>query len=438
MGKKEYRENLVSSTSARLCAAYVYADAGDGESSTDLVFGSHNLVAENGKILAETPLFAMESATSEIDLERLLSERKRMNTFGNAKENDFEIVPFDLGLDVPEKLLRHYSRNPFIPEGKNIDLERVSLIIKMQAKGLAQRLSAIHCSKVLIGISGGLDSTLALLVAVEAFKKLSLDLKGIYAITMPAFGTSERTHKNAADLSKDLGVSFEEVNIKDSLLAHFKDIHHSPEDRNLTYENAQARERTQVLMDLCSDRNAIMVGTGDLSELCLGWTTYNGDHMSMYGVNASIPKTLVRYLCQGYALLHPEAAAPLNDIIDTPISPELLPTDKAGQIAQKTEDKIGPYELHDFFLYYVLRFGFSPSKIFYLATQAYVGVYDKATIKKWLREFYLRFFHNQFKRSCLPDGAKVGTVAISPRGDWRMPSDASAEDYLKEIDGLEV
>jgi|LAHS01.1.fsa_nt_gb NAD+ synthase (glutamine-hydrolysing) len=438
VGKKEYRENLVSSTSARLCAAYVYADAGDGESSTDLVFGSHNLVAENGKILAETPLFAMESATSEIDLERLLSERKRMNTFGNAKENDFEIVPFDLGLDVPEKLLRHYSRNPFIPEGKNIDLERVSLIIKMQAKGLAQRLSAIHCSKVLIGISGGLDSTLALLVAVEAFKKLSLDLKGIYAITMPAFGTSERTHKNAADLSKDLGVSFEEVNIKDSLLAHFKDIHHSPEDRNLTYENAQARERTQVLMDLCSDRSAIMVGTGDLSELCLGWTTYNGDHMSMYGVNASIPKTLVRYLCQGYALLHPEAAAPLNDIIDTPISPELLPTDKAGQIAQKTEDKIGPYELHDFFLYYVLRFGFSPSKIFYLATQAYVGVYDKATIKKWLREFYLRFFHNQFKRSCLPDGAKVGTVAISPRGDWRMPSDASAEDYLKEIDGLEV
>src|SRR5574344_1546665 len=438
VGKKEYRENLVSSTSARLCAAYIYADAGDGESSTDLVFGSHNLVAENGKILAESPLFAMESATSEIDLERLISERKRMNTFGNAKANDFEIVPFELPLSVPSKLLRHYSRNPFIPEGKKVDLDRVSLIIKMQAKGLAQRLSAIHCSKVLIGISGGLDSTLALLVAVEAFKELSLDLKGIYAITMPAFGTSQRTHKNAADLSQGLGVTFEEVNIKDSLLAHFKDIHHSPEDHNLTYENAQARERTQVLMDLCSERNAIMVGTGDLSELCLGWTTYNGDHMSMYGVNASIPKTLVRYLCEGYALLHPEAADSLNDIIATPISPELLPTDQQGQIAQKTEDKIGPYELNDFFIYHFLRFGFRPAKLFYLASQAYEGVYDKAAIKKWLREFYLRFFHNQFKRSCLPDGAKVGTVAISPRGDWRMPSDASVDDYLQEIDKIEA
>jgi NAD+ synthase (glutamine-hydrolysing) len=436
VGKKEYRENLVSAASSRLCAGYLYADAGDGESSTDLVFSSHNLVAENGKILAESPLFKMEDATSEIDLERLLAERRKMNTFGNANESSFQKVPFSLPLPRIEKLSRHFSRNPFIPESKEVDLNRVSLILLMQAKGLAQRLEAIHCSHALVGISGGLDSTLALLVAVEAFKLLQLDLKGIYAITMPAFGTSERTHKNAADLSNGLGVSFEEINIKDTLLAHFKDIQHSPDNHNLTYENAQARERTQVLMDLCSERNAIMVGTGDLSELCLGWTTYNGDHMSMYGVNASIPKTLVRYLCQGYALLHPEVATPLNDIIDTPISPELLPTDQKGQIAQKTEDKIGPYELHDFFIYYFLRFGFSPSKIYYLATQAYDGVYDHATLKKWLREFFNRFFHNEFKRSCLPDGAKVGTVAISPRGDLRMPSDADVADYLKEIDEL--
>lgn len=436
VGKKEYRENLVSAASSRLCAGYLYADAGDGESSTDLVFASHNLVAENGKILAESPLFKMESATSEIDLERLLAERRRMNTFGNEPNASFQKIPFSLSLPRLEKLSRHFSRNPFIPERKEVDLERVSLILLMQAKGLAQRLEAIHCSHALVGISGGLDSTLALLVAVEAFKLLQLDPKGIYAVTMPAFGTSERTHKNAEDLSKGLGVSFEEINIKETLLSHFKDIDHSPEDHNLTYENAQARERTQVLMDLCSERNAIMVGTGDLSELCLGWTTYNGDHMSMYGVNASIPKTLVRYLCEGYALLHPEVAPSLNDIIATPISPELLPTDQKGQIAQKTEDKIGPYELHDFFIYYFLRFGFSPSKIYYLATQAYEGVYDHVTIKKWLREFFNRFFHNEFKRSCLPDGAKVGTVAISPRGDLRMPSDADVADYLQEIDQI--
>jgi NAD+ synthase (glutamine-hydrolysing) len=436
VGKKEYRENLVSAASSRLCAGYLYADAGDGESSTDLVFASHNLVAENGKILAESPLFQMENATSEIDLERLLAERRKMNTFGNVGEAEFLKIPFSLSLSHLETLTRHFSKNPFIPEGKEIDLNRVSLILLMQAKGLAQRLEAIHCSRALVGISGGLDSTLALLVAVEAFKLLHLDLKGIYAVTMPAFGTSERTHKNAEDLSRGLGVSFEEIKIKNTLLSHFKDIGHAPEDHNLTYENAQARERTQVLMDLCSERNAIMVGTGDLSELCLGWTTFNGDHMSMYGVNASIPKTLVRYLCQGYALLHPEVASSLNDIIATPISPELLPTDQKGQIAQKTEDKIGPYELHDFFIYYFLRFGFSPSKIYYLATQAYAGVYDHATIKKWLREFFIRFFHNEFKRSCLPDGAKVGTVAISPRGDLRMPSDADVADYLKEIDEL--
>jgi NAD+ synthase (glutamine-hydrolysing) len=436
VGKKEYRRELVSSTSSRLCGAYIYADSGEGESSTDLVFGSHNLICENGKTLAETPLFAMKEATSEIDLEQILSERRKMTTFRNLHDGEFMNVYFSMPLQRPETLLRHYSMNPFIPEKKEVDLERVSLILRMQAMGLAQRLEAIHCQHVLIGISGGLDSTLAILVSYDAFQQLGYDPKGIYAITMPAFGTSKRTHDNAENLSKLLGVSFEEINIKDTLLSHFKDIKHNPEDHNLTYENAQARERTQVLMDLCSERNAIMVGTGDLSELCLGWTTFNGDHMSMYGVNASIPKTLVRYLCEGYALLHPQVARPLNDIVATPISPELLPTDKKGQIAQKTEDKIGPYELNDFFIFHYLRYGATPKKIFFLAQQAYQGKYDAPTIKKWLREFFNRFFHNEFKRSCLPDGAKVGTVAISPRGDLRMPSDASVKDYLQEIDEL--
>jgi NAD+ synthase (glutamine-hydrolysing) len=435
VGKKEYRSDLVKMTSARLCSAYLYADAGDGESTTDLVFASHNLVAENGKILCETPLFSMGNATSEIDLDKILSERRKMTTFGNV-DYSYQEIYFGMPLRTPEKLLRHYSQNPFIPEQKDIDLDRVKLILSMQAMGLAKRLQTVHQKKALIGVSGGLDSTLALLVTVEAFKKLGYDLKGISAITLPAFGTSERTHHNAIALSQALGVSFEEINIKNSLLSHFEDIKHDPNDHNLTYENAQARERTQVLMDVANDRGALMVGTGDLSELCLGWTTFNGDHMSMYGVNASIPKTLVRYLVEGYALLHPEAAESLNDIVATPISPELLPTDSKGQIAQKTEDKIGPYELHDFFIYHFLRFGFRPAKLYFLAQQAYAGKYDDATIKKWLREFFVRFFHNEFKRSCLPDGAKVGTVAISPRGDLRMPSDASVADYLDEIEAL--
>jgi len=436
VGKKEYREELVSSLSARLCAAYVYADAGEGESTTDLVFAANDIIAENGKILAETPLFGSGVATCEVDIERLLAERRKMTTFGNSPRDTFEAVYFSLPLVKPLRLERHYPKNPFIPETGNIDLSRVSLILSMQASGLAKRLNAIHCKTVLVGLSGGLDSTLALLVCYEAFKKLGYDYKGIHAITIPAFGTSKRTHDNAAELAKDLGISFEEINIKDSLRQHFKDIHHDEADHNLTYENAQARERTQVLMDYAGDLGGIMVGTGDLSELCLGWTTFNGDHMSMYGVNASIPKTLVRYLVSGYAILHPEAAKPLNDIVDTPISPELLPTDEKGQIAQRTEDKIGPYELNDFFIYHFLRFGFRPSKLYFLAQEAYYGVYDNATIKKWLKAFFVRFFHNQFKRSCLPDGAKVGTVAISPRGDLRMPSDASVDDFLQEIDAL--
>jgi NAD+ synthase (glutamine-hydrolysing) len=436
VGKKEYRRSLVQSTSARLCAAYVYADAGEGESTTDLVFAAHNLIAENGKILAESPLFGSGVATCEIDLEKILAERRKTTTFSNASGSDFDSVYFSLPLKEPVKIDRHYPRNPFIPESQEIDLDRVSLILSMQAAGLAHRLEAIHQKVVLVGLSGGLDSTLALLVSVEAFKKMGYDLKGIHAVTMPAFGTSKRTHDNAKNLAESLGVSFEEIAIKDTLRSHFKDIHHDENDHNVTYENAQARERTQVLMDYANDLNGIMVGTGDLSELCLGWTTFNGDHMSNYGVNASIPKTLVRYLCEGYALLHPEAAVPLNDIVATPISPELLPTDAHGQIAQKTEDKIGPYELHDFFIYHFLRFGYRPKKLYFLAKTAYAGVYDDATIKKWLRTFFNRFFHNQFKRSCLPDGAKVGTVAISPRGDLRMPSDAAVEDYLAEVDEL--
>jgi NAD+ synthase (glutamine-hydrolysing) len=438
VGKKEYREKLVSMTSARLCSAYLYADAGDGESTTDLVFASNNVIAENGKILAESPLFSMDDATTEIDLERILSERRRMTTFGNSQDPTIKTIYFSLPLQIIPKLRRHYSANPFIPETKTTDLERVSLIMKMQAMGLVKRLETVHQKKAIIGLSGGLDSTLALLVTVEAFKHLNYDLRGIFAVTLPSFGTSKRTHDNAEKLARELGVNFEEINIKASILQHFEDISHDPSNYNLTYENAQARERTQVLMDLAGDRGALMIGTGDLSELCLGWTTYNGDHMSMYGVNASIPKTLVRYLCQGYALMNPDVAASLQDIIETPISPELLPTDQKGQISQKTEDQIGPYEIHDFFIYHFLRFGFRPAKLYYLALQSFEGKYTRPIIKKCLREFFTRFFRNQFKRSCLPDGAKVGTVAISPRGDWRMPSDACPDDFLKEIEELEA
>jgi NAD+ synthase (glutamine-hydrolysing) len=436
VGKKEYRDNLVAMTSARLYSAYVYSDAGDGESTTDLVFSGHNIVAENGKILAESPLFSMEGAISEVDLERVLSERRKTTSFGNVDEG-FESIYFSMPLSRPE-LTRHYAMNPFIPESKEIDLDLVKLILTMQAMGLVKRLKTIHASQVFVGLSGGLDSTLALLVCVEAFKKANLPLKGIHAITLPAFGTSERTLHNASLLASELGVSFETVDIKESLLAHFKDIDHNPVDHNVTYENAQARTRTMVLMDIANDKGGLMVGTGDLSELCLGWTTYAGDHMSMYGVNASIPKTMVRYLVEGYAILHKECADSLLDIVATPISPELLPTDKQGGIAQKTEDKIGPYELNDFFIYHFLRFGFRPGKLFFLAKEAYKDKYDDETIKKWLRSFFNRFFHNEFKRSCLPDGAKVGTVAISPRGDLRMPSDACVDDYLKEVDAIET
>jgi len=436
VGKAEYRKSLVSMTSARLLSAYVYADAGDGESTTDLVFAGHNLIAENGNILAETHLFSGGMAISDIDLEKLSAERLRMTSFETSSLPGYEIIPFDLSLDAPAILNRHYNPNPFIPEKEEVDLERAQTVLSIQAMGLKRRLEAIGQKKALVGLSGGLDSTLALLVAVEAFDRLSYPRSNIKAVTLPAFGTSKRTHDNASRLAEALGVSFEEINIKDSLLQHFKDIHHDADDHNVTYENAQARERTQVLMDLANDEGRLMIGTGDLSELCLGWTTYNGDHMSMYGVNASIPKTLVRYLCRAYAIMHPEASMILNDIIDTPISPELLPPDKTGQITQKTETAIGPYEVLDFIIYHFLRFQYRPRKLLYILETAYRDKYSKEELKAWLRGFYKRFYQNQFKRSCMPDGAKVGTVSISPRGDWRMPSDVSGEALLREIDSL--
>lgn len=433
VGKTEYRSSLVKMTSAKLMCAYAYCDAGEGESTTDCVYSGHQIIAENGAILAQTELFSMQDATCDIDLEKLQAERRKTNSLGQGE--GYAKVYFSLPLNAPASLLRVYPANPFIPEGKDVDLARVKEVLSMQVAGLRNRLRAINCRKAIVGLSGGLDSTLALLVAVEAFKSLGYPLTDITALTLPAFGTSNRTHDNAEALAKSLGVSFREINIKNTLRSHLKDIGHEESNHNVAYENAQARERTQVLMDIANDEGSLMVGTGDLSELCLGWCTYNGDHMSMYGVNASIPKTLVRYLCRGYALLHKEAAGPLLDIIDTPISPELLPT-KDGQIAQKTEDTVGPYELNDFFIYHYLRFRFTPEKLLYIAEKAYEGVYDRAYIKKWLKAFYRRFYHNQFKRSCLPDGPKVGSVAISPRGDWRMPSDADSRHIEEEIDAL--
>ncbi len=434
VGKASYRRNLVSMASAKEVAAYIYADSGEGESTSDLVFASHNIIAENGKILCETPLFGMKMAVTDLDIALLEAERRRIGTFKEEVGEKTYYVPFKMHISLPKTLCREYPRNPFIPSGE-LDRERVTAILDIQATGLSSRLRAIRCKKAVIGLSGGLDSTLALLVTHRAFVNSGLDPKDIMAITLPCFGTSKRTHDNALLLAESLGVSFREINISESVKCHLKGIGHDG-DLNVAYENAQARERTQVLMDIANDIGAIMIGTGDLSELCLGWCTYNGDHMSMYGVNASIPKTLVKYLVQGYASLHPECATSLLDILDTPISPELLPTDKGGQIAQKTEDKIGPYDLHDFFIYYYLRYRFRPKKLHLIAREAFRGVYDEETIKKWLVVFFKRFFANQFKRNCLPDGAKVGSAAISPRGDLRFPSDADGSLLIKEAESL--
>lgn len=428
VGKKEYRRNLVKMTSARLIAGYVYASAGLGESTTDMVFSGHNLIAENGKILAESKLFTNSSIISEIDLELVKSERNLVSTYENDNE-DIEYIYFDMPLEIPT-LTRTYFTNPFIPS-KNVDIDRTNDIIKMQSVGLLSRLKAINCKTCVLGLSGGLDSTLALLVILEAYKDGNLDTKNIKIITMPTDATSGRTFNNVMRLCKILNLDVQEINIKNAVTNHLKDIGHDLSTFDATYENAQARERTQILMDIANKYNGIVVGTGDLSELALGWCTYNGDQMSMYAVNVSIPKTLVRYLVQGYALEHEELKEVLFDILDTPISPELVPL-KDGKIDQKTEDIIGPYELHDFFIYYFLRYHFEPKKILFIAEYTFKGKYDKETINKWLKVFIKRFFTSQFKRSAIPDGVKVGTISLSPRADLRMPSDASYKMFIDE------
>lgn len=433
IGKAAYRRSLVTGQSARLLAAYAYADAGEGESSTDLIFSGHNLIAENGTLLAESPLFSTGLLTADVDLQRLAQERRRMTTWqGNC-------CSYEVSFDFPVRALeleRTFPPLPFVPSDSANLSERCELILSMQAEGLKTRLRHTGCKNAVLGLSGGLDSTLALLVVVRAFDSLGLDRKGITAVSMPCFGTTSRTKNNASGLAEKLAVTFREIPITDAVLQHFKDIGHNPEVHDVTYENSQARERTQVLMDIANQTAGMVIGTGDLSELALGWATYNGDHMSMYGVNASIPKTLVRHLVR-YAAEQSEPTVRdlLLDVLDTPVSPELLPPVN-GEIAQKTEDLVGPYELHDFFLYYMLRFGFRPGKIFRMALSAFAGSYDRETIKKWLAIFYRRFFSQQFKRSCLPDGPKVGSVTLSPRGDFRMPSDASASLWLEEIEAL--
>ncbi len=440
-GKDAYRRELVKSQSARLVCGYVYSDAGEGESTTDLVFGGHNLITENGTLLAESDTFENGIISSEIDLGKLKSERRRMHTYLGQSTASYQVVPFTLGDgkgELPQlELTRFVDPAPFVPSAKAERDKRCRDIINIQAMGLKTRLSHTGIKNAVVGISGGLDSTLALLVTVKAFEMLGLDKKGIRAVTMPCFGTTDRTYQNAILMAQSLGVTLMEVPIREAVELHFRDIGHDQGIHDLTFENSQARERTQVLMDIAGKYDGFVVGTGDMSELALGWATHNGDHMSMYGVNASVPKTLVRYLVSYFAdtTQDQKLKEVLLDVLDTPVSPELLPP-KDGEIAQKTEDIVGPYELHDFFLYYVLRFGFEPSKVYRLAKHAFKGSYGEQEILKWLKVFYWRFFTQQFKRSCLPDGPKVGSVAVSPRGDLRMPSDASAALWMKELDQL--
>lgn len=434
VGKDKYRRDLISGQSARLICGYVYANAGEGESTTDLVFGGQNIIAENGVILEETTRFINDTIYSEIDIERLVSERRRNTTFQMSDKYDELIrVPFTLKLEET-KLTRTFSPMPFVPSSVTQRQSRCEEILTIQAMGLKKRLAHTNCKSAVVGISGGLDSTLALLVTAKAFDLLGIERKNIEAVTMPCFGTTDRTYQNACLMAQKLGATLREVNIKEAVRVHFHDIGQSEDNHDVTFENAQARERTQVLMDIANQTGGMVIGTGDMSELALGWATYNGDHMSMYGVNGSIPKTLVRHLVQYYADTcgDEELKTVLLDVLDTPVSPELLPP-KDGEIAQKTEDLVGPYELHDFYLYYVLRFGYAPSKIYRLAKEAFEGLYDEETILKWLNTFYRRFFSQQFKRSCLPDGPKVGSVALSPRGDLRMPSDACATVWLEDL-----
>ena len=435
-GKDSYRRELVKGQSARLLCGYVYASAGDGESTQDVVYSAHNMIAENGRLLAQSERFQNESIFSEIDILKLNAERRRMTTFEMA-EDGYREIGFSLKIEET-KLTRYIDPMPFVPGSKADRDRRCEEILMIQAMGLKKRLEHTHCKSAVIGISGGLDSTLALLVTVKAFDILGMDHKNIKAVTMPGFGTTDRTYDNAVSMIRCLGADFMEVSIKDAVNIHFRDIGHDPKVHDVTYENGQARERTQILMDIANKSGGMVIGTGDLSELALGWATYNGDHMSMYAVNASVPKTLVRHLVQFYADTCGDGklAKVLLDVLDTPVSPELLPPED-GKIAQKTEDLVGPYELHDFYLYHMLRLGYSPAKIYRLAKIAFAGSYDDATILKWLKTFYRRFFTQQFKRSCLPDGPKVGSVAVSPRGDLRMPSDASSRIWMEELENLQ-
>lgn len=444
VGKDSYRKSLVSAQSARLLCGYIYATAGEGESTQDVVYGGHNLIAENGTILAESRRFVNGALYADLDIHRLDNERRRMTTCRfvpdlapEGQDVFYNEVYFNAGRGVTP-LTRKFDSRPFVPGIKEERERRCDEILNIQAMGLKKRLAHIHCQNAVIGLSGGLDSTLALLVTVRAFDMLGMPREKITAVTMPCFGTTDRTYNNACQLSECLGATLKEVNIREAVNLHFRDIGHDPEVHDVTYENGQARERTQILMDIANQSGGIVIGTGDLSELALGWATYNGDHMSMYAVNASVPKTLVRHLVRYYADTCEDAKLSeiLLDILDTPVSPELLPP-KDGVISQKTEDLVGPYELHDFFLYYMLRWTFPPKKIFRLAQNAFAGEYDDETILKWLKTFYRRFFMQQFKRSCLPDGPKVGSAAVSPRGDLRMPSDACSRLWLEELETLD-
>lgn len=440
IGKSAYRRELVKGQSARLVCGYIYSTAGDGESTQDIVFGAHNLICENGTVLAEAKKFTNEAVYADIDVDRICSERRRMSTFDvNVDENMKEAYKYVTCPELKKRTLelkRYFDKAPFVPDDKKERDARCEEILDIQTYGLKKRLEHTNCKSAVIGISGGLDSTLALLVTVRAFDILNLDRNGINCITMPCFGTTDRTYNNAVTLVKELGCELKEVNIADAVTLHLKQLGHSIDNHDITYENAQARQRTYLLMDFANEYNGMVIGTGDMSELALGWATYNGDHMSMYGVNAGVPKTLVRHLVHYFVDTCgvKKLADILFDVLDTPVSPELLPPTKNGKIAQKTEDVVGPYELHDFFLYYILRFGFEPKKVLYLAEHAFDGKYDKETILKWLKTFYRRFFSQQFKRSCLPDGPKVGSVAVSPRGDLRMPSDAVVREWLEELE----
>lgn len=447
IGKHSYLLDLIKNQSARCRCGYVYSSAGCGESSTDLAFSGNCIIAENGVLLTESNRFEIEDKCeiADIDLDILRHDRAHCNTFADGVDMKEEYRLIKIGhtstiYQQKKELLRYVNPNPFVNYDRDTLKNRCDEISSIQAWGLAMRLKAINCKKAVVGISGGLDSTLALLVTVKAFEMLGYDKKGIIGITMPGCGTTNRTKSNATLLMELLGVTSIEIPIGEAVKQHFHDIGHDGKTPDVTFENSQARERTQILMDMANKENAIVIGTGDLSELALGWCTYNGDQMSMYGVNASIPKTMVKYLVEGYATNTDNAdlASVLMDIIDTPISPELLPPDASDNINQKTEDLVGPYQLHDFFLYNMLRYGFAPSKIYHLACKAHKGKYDKSEIKHWLRTFYRRFFNQQFKRSCMPDGIKVGSVCLSPRGDWRMPSDASSSIWLKEVDEIEI